>query len=1035
MIPATCKRLIEVDFPIAVVSAHSAKEKSIRHGHPSTLHLWWARRPLAACRAVLLGLLLPDPCDADCPPDFKIKARELLAKRFSKSAKTDEALQQLLLEFIGEFADWDHAANALYLEIGRGLVQAAHPEETPVVVDPFSGGGSIPLEALRLGCEAFASDLNPVACLILKTLLEDIPRYGNAEFKLKDDQGKEVVVHGLADALRHVGKQVKEAAEKDLAEFYPPDPDGSRPIAYLWARTVRCEGIGCGAEIPLVRSLWLGRKAGRKRALRFKADREEGKAPITAIEIFEPKSASDVPNGTVSNANATCPCCNTVLPAARVQSQLLAQKGGVDVVFDKNGNRVGGATLLCVVTVSEEEVGRRYRVANACDYRGALQAQQKADRFEKGVVPNEPLPEPRGDRNKPAAAYFKFTPAKLYGVQQWGGMFTARQKVALVTLTDVVSGLPHDSEQERVIRQLLSFVVSKLAERLNAHCDWMVDVECPGHLFTQHALPQKWDFAESSVVSDSSGSIGHTLEKTAQNVTASMIQSARPSRAELADACESPLPTSTSSVWFTDPPYYDAVPYSDLADFFFVWLKRLLPDNTLLSDPFDSDNPLTPKAREIVDDFELLRGVPKDKASSLGIFVKDRLFFEREISRAFGEGRRILRQDGVGSIVFAHKTTEGWEALLTGILSAKWIITASWPITTERYSRMRARNSAALAGSVHLVCRPRPADAGVGDWSEVKAAMEKRIREWLPTLVKHGVRGADAIFSCLGPALESYSRYEKVLTAADREVPLGGNPDATEPEQRGFLAYVFEALSKEALRQVLGDAETDGFEEDARMTALFLWTLQSTKPAGNAAKKPEADEGEEADEDEDDGKPKKAKAGFSMPFDTFIRITRPMGIHYPALEHRVIEIEKGLVRLLPVRERSEQLLGEAATRPGVEISLEDVAQMELGLVQQPRMNTNGHESPPKGRKGKTSDSSSFESIRGSEAFTVLDRIHRAMLLFSLGRSTLLRQVLEKELQQSKRFERLSLALNALYPDGSDERRMLEGVQAAMRGVR
>src|SRR5438874_2806943 len=218
MIPASCKRLIEVDFPIAAVSAHSAREKSIRHGHPSTLHLWWARRPLAACRAVLLGLLLPDPCDKECPADFKSAARDLLAKRYGSVTKWDAELRELLLKFIGEFADWDQAANALYLEIGRGLVKAAHPEETPVVVDPFAGGGSIPLEALRLGCEAFASDLNPVACLILKTLLEDIPRYGNAEFKLADGKGREIVVGGLADALRHVGKQVREAAEKELAQ-------------------------------------------------------------------------------------------------------------------------------------------------------------------------------------------------------------------------------------------------------------------------------------------------------------------------------------------------------------------------------------------------------------------------------------------------------------------------------------------------------------------------------------------------------------------------------------------------------------------------------------------------------------------------------------------------------------------------------------------------------------------------------------------------------------------------------------------------
>jgi len=230
MIPASCKRLIEVDFPIAAVSAHSAREKSIRHGHPSTLHLWWARRPLAACRSVLLGLLLPDPCDQDCPADFKTTARELLARRYGSASKSNEELRELLLKFIGEFANWDHAANALYLEIGRGLVKAAHPEETPVVVDPFSGGGSIPLEALRLGCEAFASDLNPVACLILKTLLEDIPRYGNAEFRLPRSSRREeaqtspgawrgkknqslvtsaatseedfVTVHGLADASR-----------------------------------------------------------------------------------------------------------------------------------------------------------------------------------------------------------------------------------------------------------------------------------------------------------------------------------------------------------------------------------------------------------------------------------------------------------------------------------------------------------------------------------------------------------------------------------------------------------------------------------------------------------------------------------------------------------------------------------------------------------------------------------------------------------------------------------------------------------------
>jgi adenine-specific DNA methylase len=1016
MIPATCKRLIEVDFPIAVVSAHSAKEKSIRYGHPSTLHLWWARRPLAACRAVLLSLLLPDPCDSECPPDFKTKARELLSKRFTKSAKTDEALQQLLLEFIGEFADWDHAANALYLEIGRGLVKAAHPEETPVVADPFSGGGSIPLEALRLGCEAFASDLNPVACLILKTLLEDIPRYGNVEFEFSDGKGKEIVVHGLADALRHVGRQVKKAAEKELAEFYPPDPDGSRPIAYLWARTVRCEGIGCGAELPLVRSFWLSKKVGQKKALGFRVERPKSKSPLLIFEIFTPKAEKDVPQSTVANGKATCPCCNTVLPPERLQAQLIAQRGGTEVQFNSKRERTGGATLLVVVTGRADVEGRQYRLSSRSDYEAVWRAAKAAEKLGAGSVPDEPI-----NPIRPFPNARGLSAVTRYGIAKFGDLFTTRQNVNLAVTAQKISDLPRRSEAERAVADLAALALSRYTDISNSLCRWESTKTQVRNLFTRHAIAMLWDFAEADVFGDNAGNYLVTLETMARVVERLQFLSGK-GQVQLADAQQSPLSDASVSVWFTDPPYYDAIPYADLSDFFFVWLRRMLPSHPLLGAKNDPETGLTPKLEECVwNQSYKVNGVPKDGR-----------FFEAAISGAFLEGQRVLRSEGIGCVVFAHKTTEGWEALLSGMLKAGFVITASWPITTELANRALAKDAAALAGSVHLVCRPRPADAGVGDWSEVKAAMEKRIREWLPTLVKHGVRGADAIFSCLGPALESYSRYEKVLTAADREVPLGGDPDATEPEQRGFLAYVFETLSKEALRQVLGDAETEGFEEDARMTALFLWTLQSTKPAGNGDTKPEATENEdEPGDDEDEQEAKKAKVGFSMPFDTFIRITRPMGIHYPALEGHVIAIEKGIVRLLPVRERGEQLLGEAATRPGAVISLEDVQQMELGLATRRQDEAALPSKPKRGQKVEAVSGQAQEEA----TFTALERIHRAMLLFGLGRSTLLRQVLEKELRQSKRFERLALALNALYPDGSDERRMLEGVQAAMRGVR
>ena len=289
MIPKECKRLAEVDFPIAVVSKHSAREKSIRHGHPSTLHLWWARRPLAACRSMLMALLLPDPEDQHCPAEFKTAARSLLGKTTGKIGAKDADLRAALLHFIGDFADWDNSSNRTYLEIARGLVKAAHPEETPLVVDPFAGGGSIPLEALRIGCDAFASDLNPVACLINKVLLEDIPRHGPE----------------LAEELRRVGAEVKKAAERELAEFYPRDTDGARPIAYLWARTVRCEAPNCGAEIPLMRSFWLCKKAERRRALRTKVVRPAKGDPHVEFEIFTPTTEKDVRGGTVSRAKAT----------------------------------------------------------------------------------------------------------------------------------------------------------------------------------------------------------------------------------------------------------------------------------------------------------------------------------------------------------------------------------------------------------------------------------------------------------------------------------------------------------------------------------------------------------------------------------------------------------------------------------------------------------------------------------------------------------------------------------------------------------
>ena len=479
MIPKECKRIAEVDFPIAAVSRHAVREKSSRHGHLSTLHLWWARRPLASSRAVLMALLLPDPCDPHCPETFKNEARKILLgmhgrkQGWNKTTRTEEGLRRVILQFIADFANWDVAANQDYLEVGRALVTAAHGEAPPLIVDPFAGGGSIPLEALRVGCEAFASDLNPVACFILKVLLEEIPRHGPA----------------MADELRRTGHQIKETAEKELANLYPKDPDGATPIAYLWARTVRCEAPKCGAEIPLIRSLWLSKKDKRRRALRTKVSRNKDGLPEVEFDIFEAKHLDDVGPGTVNRAKATCLCCGTVMPPARVRAQLSQQRGGTDVVFGNTGERVGGARLTAVVIIRPGEVGRSYRLPTKADYAAVRTAESRLniiiEKWERDgreglcPVPVEPLP-PIGTLG------FR---VQRYGMQLWGDLFSARQKVALIGLINIIR-----SEGASQIQSMLACALSRVAMSNMSCTRWNAVGEKMQHTFGRQALPIVWDF-------------------------------------------------------------------------------------------------------------------------------------------------------------------------------------------------------------------------------------------------------------------------------------------------------------------------------------------------------------------------------------------------------------------------------------------------------------------------------------------------------------------------------------------------------------
>ena len=622
MIPRECKRLAEVDFPIAIVSRHAVREKSIRHGLPSSLHLWWARRPLASSRAVLLALLLPDPCDPHCPAQFSRDARRIVLsmhgrpRRWSEEASTDGGLKKVILEFIGQFASWSNAHSDGYLDTSRKLVQAAHGKQPPTVVDPFAGGGSIPLEALRLGCDPVASDLNPVASLLLRVMLEDIPRNGP---KLGDD-------------IRRVGRQIRDETEPHLSTLYPRDTDGSKPIAYLWARTARCEASGCGAEIPLAGSLWLCNKKNRRKALHVKAVRPKWGPPRIELEIIEPKSADEVQAGIITNAKATCPCCGVVLPAERVCSQLSSQRGGADVVFDDKGIRVGGARLMAVAILKPGARGRDYRVPTRADYLAVHRAQSRlAQLLKEWERDNRSGPRPVPDELMPPVGTLGFRVQK-YGMRQWQDLFTARQKVALAALARNISSISD------VLRNPGLLALGKLIDLGNSLCGWMPGQECPSAVFKLGRVKMTWDFVEGCPMGESSGSFSKCVGNLAAGIEATYASGVASGQAMQAMAQASPMPDESASVYFTDPPYYDAIPYADLSDAFLVWMKRADHGHSLLRDPFDPQNPLSPKDQEAV----------QDKAKSVDGRPKDAAFFDQTMGVAFAEGRRVLHEDGIG---------------------------------------------------------------------------------------------------------------------------------------------------------------------------------------------------------------------------------------------------------------------------------------------------------------------------------------------------------------------------------------------------
>lgn len=744
------RKLIEVALPLEAINREAAREKSIRHGHPSTLHLWWARRPLAACRAVLFASLVDDPSSR--PAQFPTE-------------EAQDAERQRLFRIIEELVKWDNSNNERVLEAARAEIGKSTGDNPPPVLDPFCGGGSIPLEAQRLGLEAHASDLNPVAVLITKALIEIPPRFAgrppvNPEADKRLAQtGSWIGVHGLAEDLRYYGLWLRNEAEKRIGHLYPkirlPKEHGgseATAIAWIWARTVRCPNPGCRADMPLVRSFLLAMKAGKEAWIEPVVDNA---ARSVRLEVRSGKGTPQ--EGTVTRRGARCIVCNSSVP--------------LDYIRDEGKQGRLGARLMAIVAQAKNS--RAYLTATPEHESRAAEALPK-------WVPETELPE--------HALGFR---VQLYGMTKHRDLFTQRQLTALTTFCDLVSvareriladalanGMSFDktplvaggagaSAYADAVATYLALAVSKTADYLSTLCTWMpgLKYEVVGHTFTRQSLPMTWDFAEANPFAGSSGDYYEQLLRTAK-VLDIAVPVGPPGLCQQLTAAAADVGPTRSAIVVTDPPYYDNIGYSDLADFFYIWLRGAL--QAIYPDLFSTL--LCPKKEELVATPFRFQG-DKRKAEeffeegfrsvfrTLGALQNSE--YPLSLYYAFKQAEENADDDGGTSII----SSTGWETMLEALLAAGLTITGTWPVRTERGVRSVGIGTNALASSIVLVCRPRPAEASLATRAEFLRLLKSELPRALRSLQHGNIAPVDLAQAAIGPGMGVFSQYAKVLEA------------------------------------------------------------------------------------------------------------------------------------------------------------------------------------------------------------------------------------------------------------------------------
>ncbi len=807
------RRLIEEAFPLKKVSEDSKHEKRINHGHISSLHVWPARRPLAACRAVTIATLLPDPADA---PE-KMKAEYT---RLSGSPLPEKQRDYLCNTLIGSLTrwkdenghgDWDAKDKkgrwVNKLRIARELILLAYDGKPPKVLDMFAGGGAIPLEAMRLGCEVIANDYNPVAWFILKCTLEYPQRLAGKTYPLpvlEFDEKPDVGNGDLADHVRLWGQWVLENARKELVQYYPTI-DNKLTVAYLWARTIPCQDPQCGATVPLLKTLKICTEAektlkdtpenrNRPDFLRIKKLKKQTKVIINSkrnlklypdhktkrvhFEIVVPKNADDVGKPTMSGSTATCPFCESQQPTDYI----------------KRCGHEGKLNAQLTTVVYQEEYGKEYRPPTQEEMEAAKIPTEvlKASAGEiLHGLPDEPLPSK--ERHRAVGSQLPD-----YGFKTWSHLFTDRQLLTLMQFVKWTHAAQEEMKQNGYSSKWVEAINGYLActfDRMLAHSStliyWLLSSEAIGHAFVRYALPMTWDFSEAAIPHEVRGSYQFCLDKILDSMeTASRVHGeGTPNCTILRQSATHPINLQVETI-ITDPPYYDAIPYSDISDFFYVWLRRAIKDCF----PEFLGNELVPKEDELVQ---------QHKTGERGRIGKE--FYENGMAESFQAANDSLCDDGRIVIVFAHKDPDAWETLVKAMIGSGLVVTASWPIDTEKGNRQSAQGSAALATSLWLVCRKRPTKAKVGHYGKVKREMQERITERLRYFWDVGIQGPDFVWAAIGPALESYSSYKEVKRM-----------DGTAFTVTEFLTEVRRIVTDFALGQILHGARTEALDEWTR---------------------------------------------------------------------------------------------------------------------------------------------------------------------------------------------------------------------------